>query len=176
MSNTVSSEVDWDAVAEDLIPKVYNFFFYRNQNVALSEDLTAETLKRAWANRASYRADLSALQTWVFTIARYIWIDHLRRRKVTHVSLEDAFNVADESISPEDNLQHQEQAYQLRQLLQTLCDDDQELIALKYGANLTNVEIAKLTGLSETNVGTRLHRIVRKLREKWEALHEQSIK
>jgi RNA polymerase sigma-70 factor (ECF subfamily) len=45
---------------------------------------------------------------------------------------------------------------------------DRELIALKYGAGLTNRDIAHLTNLSESNVGTRLYRIVRKLRDEWD--------
>jgi RNA polymerase sigma-70 factor (ECF subfamily) len=39
---------------------------------------------------------------------------------------------------------------------------------LKYGAGMNNREISKLTNLSETNVGTRLHRLVTKLRNQWE--------
>jgi RNA polymerase sigma-70 factor, ECF subfamily len=49
-----------------------------------------------------------------------------------------------------------------------LPEREQELIALKYGADLTNREIARLTGLSETNVGSILYRVVRKLRQRWE--------
>jgi len=43
----------------------------------------------------------------------------------------------------------------------------QELIALKYGATLNNRLIAEITGLSESNVGTTLQRIVEKLRSQW---------
>ena len=50
-----------------------------------------------------------------------------------------------------------------RVLLQTLTDRDRELIALKYGAEMTNRDIARATGLSESNVGTILHRAVQAL-------------
>ena len=52
-------------------------------------------------------------------------------------------------------------------LTQSLSDRERELVALKYGAELTNRLIARLTGLSESNVGSILHRVVRSLREKW---------
>jgi len=52
-------------------------------------------------------------------------------------------------------------------LLRTLSDRDRELIALKYGAEATNRAIAELTGLSESNVGTILHRVVQTLRRDW---------
>jgi RNA polymerase sigma-70 factor (ECF subfamily) len=41
------------------------------------------------------------------------------------------------------------------------------LIAMKYGADMTNRAIARATGLSESNVGTILHRAVEALRERW---------
>ena len=44
---------------------------------------------------------------------------------------------------------------------------EQELVALKYGAEATNRAIAELTGLSESNVGTILHRVVQALRRDW---------
>ncbi len=50
-----------------------------------------------------------------------------------------------------------------RQLLQQLPQREQDVIALKYGADMTNRAIADLTGLSESNVGTILHRTVSKL-------------
>jgi len=42
------------------------------------------------------------------------------------------------------------------------------LISLKYGGGLNNREIASLTGLTESNVGTILHRVVEDLRKQWE--------
>jgi len=48
-----------------------------------------------------------------------------------------------------------------------LSEREQELIALKYGAELDNRQIAKLTGLTESNVGTILHRAVLTLRRQW---------
>jgi RNA polymerase sigma-70 factor (ECF subfamily) len=49
---------------------------------------------------------------------------------------------------------------------------DRELIALKYGASLNNRLIAELTGLTESNVGTILHRLVKTLRSQWYGLSE----
>ena len=52
-------------------------------------------------------------------------------------------------------------------LLADLGDRERELVALKYGAGLTNRAIAVSTGLSESNVGTLLHRTVTALRAAW---------
>ena len=55
----------------------------------------------------------------------------------------------------------------LARLLERLPERERELIALKYGADMTNRSIARLTGLSESNVGTILHRTIQVLRAEW---------
>jgi RNA polymerase sigma-70 factor (ECF subfamily) len=60
----------------------------------------------------------------------------------------------------------------LKRLIAMLPEKEQELIALKYGAGLNNREIAKLLHLSESNVGTRVFRIVESLRKKMEVDNE----
>ena len=52
-------------------------------------------------------------------------------------------------------------------LLSRLPDRERELLALKYGAGITNRAIASTTGLTESNVGTILHRAILALRAEW---------
>ena len=61
----------------------------------------------------------------------------------------------------------QSEAQRLAALLETLPPRERELIAMKYGADMTNRAIARATGLSESNVGTILHRGVESLRVRW---------
>ena len=56
----------------------------------------------------------------------------------------------------------------LKQALDGLSGRERELIALKYFAGLSNAEIAEVVGLSESNAGTRLHRVVAKLRRSFD--------
>jgi RNA polymerase sigma-70 factor (ECF subfamily) len=157
--------VDWDAVYAEQLPRVYNFFRYRCANPADAEDLTSITFEKAWRGRDRFRRDKGAFTTWLFTIARNSAIDHFRARTPS-VPLDEAATTAAIG-TPEDEALLQSDARRLRELLPTLSDRDRELIALKYGAELTNREIARATGLSESNVGTILHRAVQALRERW---------
>jgi RNA polymerase sigma-70 factor (ECF subfamily) len=50
---------------------------------------------------------------------------------------------------------------------------EREIFSLKYGAQFTNRSIAKIVGLTESNVGTILHRLVSRLREQWEHENER---
>jgi RNA polymerase sigma-70 factor (ECF subfamily) len=160
-------EADWDALYADQLPRVYNYFRYRVGDGAVAEDLTSLTFEKAWVARNRYRRDLAAFSTWLMAIARNVAIDHYRRRR-DHAPLEAADHVAT-GDDPHRELERRESFDRLSRLLNALPERDQELVSLKYGAELTNRAIAKQLKLTETNVGTLLHRAVAKLRADWEA-------
>jgi len=157
--------VDFEAVYQAELPRVYNFFRYRVGDDQVAEDLTAETFAKAWRGRDRYRRDLAPFSAWLFTLARRIAADHFRNRRTT-VPLEEV-KVFDFQ-TPEDAIQEQAEFAHLSYLLARLAERERELVALKYGAGLTNRAIARITGLSETNVGTILHRITQDLRAQME--------
>ena len=160
-----TTELDWDAAYAELLPRVYNYFRYRVGNEAVAEDLASRTFEKAWTQRARYRRDLAGLATWVFSIARNVAVDHLRAQRL-HLPLEAADDVA-AAGSPHDSVSRASDLERLAALLKQLPAREQELVALKYGAEATNRAIATLTGLSESNVGTILHRVVQQLRSVW---------
>ena len=159
-------EINWDEVYAEQLPRVFNFFRYRCGNVADAEDLTSITFEKAWRGRDRYRRDKGAFSTWLFTIARNAAVDHYRARTAV-VPLDEAALVASLAATPADHTAHRSDAARLAVVLQSLSDRDRDLIALKYGAEMSNRDIAKATGLSESNVGTILHRAVQALRERW---------
>lgn len=159
-------EPDWDAVYAEQLPRVLNFFRYRLGHTADVEDLTARTFEKAWRARHRYRRDLAGFSTWLLTIARNVAIDHLRARQ-RHEPLDVAAAVPSPDHTPEQQAVQQSEAHRLAALLATLEPRQRELIAMKYGADMTNRAIANATGLSESNVGTILHRAVDTLRGRW---------
>jgi RNA polymerase sigma-70 factor, ECF subfamily len=161
-----ATEADFESLYQEELPRIYNFFRFRVGDGPLAEDLTSETFEKAWRHRARYRHDLGAFSTWVFTIARRVAVDHYRTQKV-ETSLDDLIHLAADS-NTEEAVQQETDFARLLHLLHRLKDQEQELVALKYGAGLTNRAIAGLTGLSESNVGVILHRVVHSLRQEWE--------
>jgi RNA polymerase sigma-70 factor, ECF subfamily len=163
---TPTREADWEALYRQELPRIYNFFRYRMGNDALAEDLTSITFEKAWRSRHQHRHDLAAFSTWLFAIARNVAIDHFRRRRV-EVPIEEL----NESPAPGDleaEILRRSQFRRLSRLMDELPDRERELLALKYGSGLTNREIAGLTGVSESNIGTILYRTVRRLRTLWD--------
>jgi RNA polymerase sigma-70 factor, ECF subfamily len=160
-----SAALDWNQIYLDLAPRVYNYFRYRLGQESEVEDLTARTFEKAWVARQQYRRDLAGFSTWLFKIAQNLIVDHLRSRR-NLVSIDDAVNVTGADIT-EIHLERQSDLSRLASLTRELPPRDRELIALKYGAGISNRDIAKLTKLTESNVGTILHRVVQHLRARW---------
>lgn len=165
--STQASEADFECVYRTEMPRIYNYFRYRFGDDFLAEDLTSETFEKAWKYREKYKRDLSAFSTWLFTIAKRVSIDHYRRRHF-EMPLEEATDLPDTLVNMEEMAQKRDDFKRLSRLLAHLSDRERELVALKYGAGLTNRSIARLSGLSESNVAVILHRIIIKLSAEWE--------
>lgn len=160
-------EADWDSLYQEQLPRIYNFFRFRVGAGPVAEDLTSATFEKAWRARHRYRRDLGAFSTWLYTIARNVATDHFRQQR-HHLPLEAAHEVAAPGTAA-DSAERRSDAAHLSRLMERLEDRERELLSLKYGAGLTNRAIARLTGLSESNVGTVLHRTIGELRAEWQS-------
>lgn len=141
---------------------VFNYCLFRVGDRVVAEDLTADTFERAWRARHRYRSDQAAFITWLFAIARNAVTDWQRRRaRRPLISLYP--HHPSETPSPEAQIEVSE----LRQVVQALEPEEQELIALKFGAGMTNRHIAEVMGKSETAIGSAIYRIMQKLRAHW---------
>ena len=158
-------DADWDALYADQLPRVYNFFRYRVGDGAVAEDLTSVTFEKAWRSRDRYRRDLAGFGTWLIAIARNVATDHWRTRR-SHAPLEEAAHVPG-GATPDELAERRSELEQLSRALDALGEREREIVALKYGAGLTNRAIAKTMNLSESNVGTLLHRTIQALRADW---------
>lgn len=160
-----TDEVDWDAAYADQLPRIYNYFRFRLASDADAEDLTSRTFEKAWSARERYRRDLAGFSTWLFRIAQNVGVDYLRSRRA-HAPLEVALDLPTD-MTPEGDVERGSDLQRLAALTASLPERERELIALKYGAAISNRTIAQLTGLSESNVGTILSRTVQTLRSQW---------
>jgi len=160
---------DWEAIYREAMPRIYRFFCYRVSDGSTAEDLTSATFEKAWRARARYRHDVAAFSTWLFAIARNVAGDYFRAQ-VAHseLRLEDLHNHAqNESPSVDETAQQQLDFAALTRVLATLSDRDRDVISLKFGAEMSHKEIARIMGLSESNVAVISHRALQTLRARW---------
>jgi RNA polymerase sigma factor (sigma-70 family) len=151
---------------DEFMPKVYRYLGYQVNDVQVTEDLTSAVFEKALAGFEKYNRDKAAFSTWIFTIARNTLIDYFRTSKAKQlVPLDDAVDIASSGPSPQEQAEQMAEQACLRQCLSRLSEEDQEIVRLKFAAEFNNRQIAKILGLSESNVGVRLFRAVKKLRE-----------
>jgi RNA polymerase sigma-70 factor (ECF subfamily) len=157
---------DFARVYEDHVWRVYGFLAYRVRERETAEDLTQVTFEhalRAWSRFDPSRASEA---TWLIAIARNALIDHLRRdRSAATEQLEESMHPV--TIGPEQNLGESDA---LLRALADLPTRDQEVLALRFGGDLTGAQVATMLGLSLANVQQILSRSLRKLREMLEEL------
>lgn len=166
-----AQEIDWEAAYKELLPKVYHYFCLRVGDRLEAEDLTAATFERAWRDRERYRNDLGSFTHWLFGIARHVVVNHFRQNKQGEDLTEKG--TAEVSRPTEDSATLLEEFKRLVSMLASLPEREREIFSLKYGAQFTNRSIAKIVGVTESNVGTILYRVVNELRENWEQDHER---
>jgi RNA polymerase sigma-70 factor (ECF subfamily) len=157
-------EINWESVVTNELPRLYNYFRYRLGDEVVAEDLTSQVLEKAWRKRHRYRRDRAAFSAWLYGIAKNEVVAYLRKRRIS-LPLSLAEKASDETA--EHILEHSQDLQTLSNFLGDLPDRERELISLKFGADLNNREISAITGLSESNVGTILSRVLQKLREQW---------
>ena len=139
-------------------PRVYAYVASLVRDRSAAEDVTAQAFERAYRKRRSYRPGRGSMEAWLFGIARNAALDELRRRK-RRAGLDQGARTVEE---------HAELALRretVRAALASLDGHERDLIALKFAGGLSNAEIARVLGTSESNAGTRLHRTITKLRE-----------
>ena len=127
-----------------------------------AEDVTALAFERAYRRRRSFNPKRGTRRAWLFGIARNAALDELRKRKRSAALVSEPEAVAQE---PEEELDHALRRAAVQTAMATLPTRDRELIALKFHAGLDNAELAAVLGVSVTNAGTRLHRVLTQLRE-----------
>jgi RNA polymerase sigma-70 factor, ECF subfamily len=133
-------------------------------DVSVAEDVVQRAFELALARRATYRPEVGSADAWLFGIARNVALDeHRRRRRRPVVAI--GLDPPSEAGAPDSALERADHQSVLFAALNTLAPTDREVIALKFWADLANGEIATVLGCTESNVGTRLHRAIGKLRE-----------
>jgi RNA polymerase sigma factor (sigma-70 family) len=143
---------------EALIRRVYAYVAYRIGAGADAEDVTSDVFEQALRYRASFDPRKGEPLAWLFGIARrrMAWTLATRPPPSAELREEDAsIDVESETIA----------RLALAAALATLSERDQELIALRYGADLRAGQIGKILGMKTNAVEVALHRGLARLRQ-----------
>lgn len=141
--------------------RVYNFCLRRLDNAQEAEDCASDVFVRALRSLPTYQGGTFA--AWLFQIAHYTLIDHLRRSRPA-APLEDEFSLPDSN--GQTDYEAAELRMQIAQVLNDLSEEEGTILALYLDAELTSAEIGAVVGKSAGAVRVTLHRLFKRLREK----------
>lgn len=162
---SADKEVNFTCIFNLYYKRVYNYTYYRVNNQESAEDLTSIVFEKVINKIDTYSTDKSKFEVWLFAIARNTINDFFRKQKRHKiVSLDAVFDMVSKDKGPEDLMIKKETNNKLFKELEKLNADERNIIAYKFGGNLRNTEIAKILNISESNVGVKLHRIMKKLK------------
>lgn len=168
---------EFESWYNDYRSSVYRYVRFRVATREAAEDVTSEVFMKALRSMHRYDPDRASPKTWLLRIARNAVTDHLRalkRRGSLHVSLDRVPDLASDLPSQEQRVIKEERVQRLLNANQTLRKADQEILSLRYGAGLSNSEIAERLEISNNAVAVRLHRALRRLKEAAAALERDT--
>jgi RNA polymerase sigma factor (sigma-70 family) len=142
---------------EPLIRRVYSYVAYRIGHGPDAEDVTSDVFELATRYRGSYDPRKGEPLAWLLGIAR-------RRVAWAVANRPPPAAAAEEQEAPGDVELETIERLALQDALARLSDEDQELLALRYGADLRARQIARLLGMKTNTVEVALHRALRRLR------------
>ncbi|MBN1916113.1 sigma-70 family RNA polymerase sigma factor [Candidatus Dojkabacteria bacterium] len=147
--------------------KVLDFAKKRVTDIHTAEDLTGDIFEKIFRSFGNFQWQGISLSAWIFRIARNAVIDFYRKnnKRKGNISMED---MQDKLIAPDSAIEtgilEDEIQVMLYNSIREFGDEEQYLIYFKFFAEMSNKEIAEESGMTETNVGTKLHRIRKKLK------------
>lgn len=168
----VAGKVEFEHLYRRYLRPVYSFVAWRVANLAVAEDITSQVFEKAWRSFDGFDPSRASTSTWIFTIARNCVTDHFRRSGRDPVdattTVEDHDMRAASVGDPLQELEAKEVSHMLGLALSALDQREQEIVALKFGSGMTNREISRLLGVTESNTGTILFRSLKKLKAELE--------
>jgi RNA polymerase sigma-70 factor (ECF subfamily) len=137
-----------------------------------AEEIAQDTFLKAYASLKSFEKK-SKFSTWLYRIAYNGAISKKRKKKMDVVEIDDhvMFDYSTDEISSNvHQIQESEQMQLIDKALKILPEDDNVLITLFYKSEHSIEDISYITGLTQSNVKVKLHRIRKKLYESIEEM------
>lgn len=151
------NSADFKPIYQKWLKPVYRYFYFRVGNEKDAEDLTSQVFLKVYEDLPRYH-NRGYFSAWLFTIARARAVDFYRKKKC-EVPLTEANPLPDEESLTNQTI-HNDDLHQVLQLIQRLPPDQQELIRLRFVAELSYREIGNLLHRKEDAVRKATSRIL----------------
>ena len=158
-------------VFDHFAPRVKSFMMRKGASPELAEDLVQETMIAVWSKAALYSPARGAASTWVFTIARNLRIDRLRRESSAHFTDLENFDAPSEEIAGDDALNRNQEDSLVAHALAHIPPEQRELLILSYVEDVPQSMIAERLKLPLGTVKSRMRLAYRRMRKLLEVVN-----
>jgi len=158
-------------IFDHFAPRVKSFMMRKGASAELAEDLVQDAMIAVWTKASLYAPERGSASTWIFTIARNLRIDRLRRESsVYFTDLENFDAPSDEAPGDEALNRSQEDAHVARAMAQ-IPPEQRELLILSYVEDVPQSMIAERLKLPLGTVKSRMRLAYRRMRKLLEVVN-----
>ncbi len=171
--NRVASRGDAAAFRElfqTFAPRVKSYMMRQGADATTAEELAQETLLMVWRKAQLYSSDKGSASTWIFTIARNLRIDKLRREVPWQELPEGRDEEASDDALPDEAVVERERQGRVQAVLAALPSEQSAVVQLSYLEGLSHSEIADRLNVPLGTVKSRMRLAYQKIREAVEDL------
>lgn len=151
-------------------PRVKSYMLRQGADSATAEELSQETLLTVWRKAGLYSGEKGSATTWIFTIARNLRIDRLRKEVAWQPLPEDGPEEASTDLAPDEELSERERGERVRSVMAELPPEQTEVVTLAFIEGLSHSEIAARLDLPLGTVKSRMRLAYQKIRDALEDL------
>ncbi len=146
-------------------PRIKAMLMRQGADPETAEEIVQETMLSVWRKAHLFAESKGSFSTWVFTIARNLRIDRLRRNVIWQDLGTEVDERPSEDDSPYDELHREQQRARVAEALKTLTPEQHEVVRLSYIEGLTHTEISDRIGVPLGTVKSRMRLAYGKVRE-----------
>ena len=158
-------------VFDHFAPRVKSFMMRKGASPELAEDLVQETMIAVWSKAALYSPERGAASTWVFTIARNLRIDRLRRESSAHFTDLENFDAPTDDAPSDEALNRSQEDGLVAHALGQIPPEQRELLILSYVEDVPQSMIAERLNLPLGTVKSRMRLAYRRMRKLLEVVN-----
>ena len=176
--NAVAAKSDRSAFAvlfKHFAPRIKAYLMRSGVVPDLAEDLAQETMVKVWRKAASFDSERAQVSTWIFTIARNLRVDQLRRGHDAHAGddrsaalgradMDPVTEAVDDNLSPEEQLGAARREAAVRQAVRQLAPEQRQILWLSFYDEQSHARIASELNMPLGTVKSRIRLAVGHLR------------
>ena len=152
------------AVFDHFAPRLKAYIMGQGSDLVSAEEVVQEALVKVWRKAGQYDPKMAAASTWIFTIARNLRIDHLRKANRPEPDMNDPAFVPDPEALPSEILSRSEDAGILHAAIKKLSSEQQDVLRLAYFEEKSHPEIATALNIPLGTVKSRVRLALKNIR------------